>query len=197
MHCSCSTIREVSDHSTELKKKRKLLCEHTDLESPISKQKLENQHVMELAESSENSVNSPFTNTVHNVDDRSMVQDWSYTSSSSCSSGATSSSTFSSSAEFDSGASTSNFGSGGIDCNCKKELFKELEALHDPFITELVKSSSMVGGEDADADTSDSMLLDESVALSTLTGIVQDGRAGSRELTIDQEFEQYFSKLML
>jgi len=194
---SSSLIREVSDHSTELNKKRKLLCEHTDSGSPISKQKLENQHVTESAESSENSINSPFHNNVHIASHPSMVPDWSYISSSCCSNEATSSSTFSSSAEFD---STDNFGSGGIGFNGKKDLFKELEALHDPVITELVKSN-MVGGEDADANTLDSMLYnngsDGFVTRSTLSGIMQDGRAGSRQLTIDQEFEQYFSKLML
>jgi hypothetical protein len=105
-----------------------------------------------------------------------MEADWNYTSSSSCNNEATSCSTFGSSTEFDSGASFDNVGSGGMGYGCKEELFKELEALQDPVITELVKSSMGVW-EDPDADTLDSMVysngLDEFKTGSTLGGVMQ------------------------
>jgi hypothetical protein len=106
-----------------------------------------------------------------------MEPDWYYTSSSSCSNEATSCSTFGSSTEFDSGTSSSdNVGSGGAGYGCKELLFKDLEALHDPVITELVKSNMGVL-EDPDADTLDSMLysngLDEFGTGSALGGVIQ------------------------
>lgn len=131
---------------------------------------------MELAELSENSVNSPFTNNIRNAADPYMVPDWYCTSSSSCSNEATSCSTFGSLTEFDSGASSDNVWPGSIDYGCKEKLFKELEALHDPVITELVKSS-MVVCQDPEADTLDSMLYsngsDELVTGSALGGAMQ------------------------